>query len=210
MTAREVDCDLSNDPPFDPALHIRKNKKFPPKGTLFEVHTAPEYILKIPIPAPDLPIADFLRLSFPKNSSALVFSKAESWFSTDTPTTAVDCLLSRPIPPLQFLEDLSKAVGQAWFDGCTSIVDPRYNDGRDRLPLWSLTLWQEWARVVKDQNMWRRSRDWTDKELKKPDLDREDHDALLTARSLLDMLGWDTKIHGQWTTFNLSIILSLE
>jgi hypothetical protein len=32
--------------------------------------------------------------------------------------------------------------------------------------------------------------------------------ALVTARSLLDTLGWDTAIHGLWTTFDLSIILS--
>jgi hypothetical protein len=56
--------------------------------------------------------------------------------------------------------------------------------------------------------MWRRSREWTDQALQKSSLDGEDCTALETARSLLDTLGWDTAIHGPWTTFDLSIILS--
>jgi hypothetical protein len=39
---------------------------------------------------------------FPKKSSALVFTKPASWFSVEKPTTSVDCLLLRPIPPSNF------------------------------------------------------------------------------------------------------------
>ncbi|KAJ6548850.1 hypothetical protein B0H19DRAFT_1074654 [Mycena capillaripes] len=175
MAAREVH-DLSNDdPPFNPALWIGQQRKFPPKGKNFEVHTALEEALKIPPHAP---------------------------------TTSVDCLLGRPIPSSEILKDLSKIVGQAWLDGYTSIRDPRFNDGRDRLPLGALTLWKELEHAVKDQKMWQSSREWTDKELAKPGLDKADQAALATARSLLDTIGRDTKIFGEWTTFDLSIILS--
>jgi hypothetical protein len=56
--------------------------------------------------------------------------------------------------------------------------------------------------------MWRNSRKWTYKELAKPGLSKEDQAVLMAATSLLDTLGWDTKIFGKWTTFDLSIILS--
>ncbi|KAJ7143457.1 hypothetical protein C8R46DRAFT_1316074, partial [Mycena filopes] len=207
--------DLSqDDPPFDPAFYIGQGKKYPKKDTLLVVHDALDTVLEIPpthtalIPKPDLPISDFLRFPLPKNTSALVFSKPGTWFSRDAPTTSAECLFTRPIPPVEFLGDLRKAVGQAWFDGCQSITDPRFNGGRDRFPLWVLSVWQELERVVKDQNMWRRSRDWIDLALEKPNLDDADLDGLTSARSLLDTLGWDTKINGGWTTFNLALILS--
>ncbi|KAJ6618077.1 hypothetical protein B0H10DRAFT_2379381 [Mycena sp. CBHHK59/15] len=200
--------------PFDPALWIGKNKKFPAEDAHPEVHAAFAEVLKMPeshaslVPGPNLPITAFLELALPQKSSAMVFSTPESWFSKDAPTAEVDCLRSRSIPPRQFLDDLTKKAGQAWLDGRTSIVDHRYNDGHDRLPFWSLTLWKEWLRVVDDQKMWRKSRDWITSELSKPNLGSVDEEALMTASSLLDTLGWDTKIGSGWTTFNLALILS--
>ncbi|KAJ6556704.1 hypothetical protein B0H10DRAFT_2201541 [Mycena sp. CBHHK59/15] len=193
--------------PFDPALWIGKNKKFPAEDAHPEVHAAFAEFLKMPeshaslVPGPNLPITAFLELALPQKSSAMVFSTPESWFSKDAPTAEVDCLRSRSIPPRQFLDDLTKKAGQAWLDGRTSIVDHRYNDGHDRLPFWSLTLWKEWLRVVDDQKMWRKSRDWITSELSKPNLGSVDEEALMTASSLLDTLGG-------WTTFNLALILS--
>ncbi|KAJ6459147.1 hypothetical protein C8R47DRAFT_1028273 [Mycena vitilis] len=207
--------DLSaDDPPFDPDIWIGKGKKFPKKATQFEVHDALADVLKLPdthtslIPAPDLPLPEFIQLSFPKQSTALVFSKPQSWFSKDPPTTAIDCLLTRPIPSLALLGDLEKAVGQAWLDGSRSIVDSRYNEGRDRLPLWGLTLWIELARVVRDQKMWQRSGHWLTTELGKAGLESSDREALMTANSLLGTLGWDTRIQGEWTMASLAIILT--
>ncbi|KAJ7504710.1 hypothetical protein B0H11DRAFT_1709383 [Mycena galericulata] len=208
--------DSADHPSFDPAAYIGKQKKFPKEDTYHgpEIHAALAKVLEVPsahkslIPGPNLPVTEFLKLPFPKKSSALVFSKPEDWFSNDAPNVTVTSLLTRPIPPREFLNSLTQRVDQAWFDGHTSIRDPRYNEGRDRFPLWTLTLWKELLRVVEDQKMWKRSRDWIQTELEKPDLESGDLDALTTANSLLDTLGWDTKIHGSWTTFNLSIILS--
>jgi hypothetical protein len=119
IMARQVQ-DLSNDdPPFNPNLWIARERKFPSKDKNFEVHAALEETLKVPsthsslIPGPNLPISDFLELSFPKTSSVLVFSTPDAWFTKDAPTTSVHCLLGRPIPLLEFLKALSKIVGQA-------------------------------------------------------------------------------------------------
>ncbi|KAJ7192803.1 hypothetical protein GGX14DRAFT_406017 [Mycena pura] len=203
----------ADDPPFNPADFVGSKKKYPSSDTPAAIQAALDAVLKLPaahaslIPGPNLPVTEFLKLSFPKKSNALLFSDPASWFSTDAPTTTVECLLSRPIPPRAFLNDLTKAVGQAWFDGCMSIVDHRYNDGRDRVPLWALTWWKAMERMVDDQRMWRKSRDWLTTELGKPDLASEDREALDTAGSLLDTLGWDTKLGTTWTTFNLAMVL---
>ncbi|KAJ6620917.1 hypothetical protein B0H10DRAFT_2432638 [Mycena sp. CBHHK59/15] len=50
--------------------------------------------------------------------SDLVLTKPRSWYSDDIPVTDVGCLLSRPIPPKDFLLRLEEEAGQAWFDGC--------------------------------------------------------------------------------------------
>ena len=38
--------------------------------------------------------------------------------------------------------------GQAWFDGSKSVADLRFNYGKDRFPLWDITLCM--ATIVKD------------------------------------------------------------
>ncbi|KAJ7727802.1 hypothetical protein DFH07DRAFT_970018 [Mycena maculata] len=207
--------DLSaDDPPFDPGIYIGQGKTFPKGEVHPEIHAALTNVLELPmayaslIPGPNLPVTEFLKLMLPQKSSGLVFSKPEEWFSKDAPTVTLDSLLTRPIPSQEFLDILTKHAGQAWFDGRTSIRDPRHNDGSDRFPLWTLTLWKEYLHVGEDQRMWQRSRDWIQTELKKPHLDTVDEDALMAANSLLNTLGWDTKIHGSWTTFDLALVLS--
>ncbi|KAJ6533907.1 hypothetical protein DFH09DRAFT_865390, partial [Mycena vulgaris] len=138
------------------------------------------------IPDPNLPVATFLELPLPKKSSAIIFSETTSWFSTDAPTTSLECLLDRPIPPRQFLDELSSAVGQVWFDGCNSIL----------------------LRVVDHQRLWKQSQGWLTMELEKPGVDSEDRATLMAAGSLLATLGWNTKLDKTWTTLNLALFLS--
>ncbi|KAJ7101505.1 hypothetical protein B0H15DRAFT_769608 [Mycena belliarum] len=207
--------DLSaDDALFDPAAWIGKHKEFPRTNLHSEVHTALGNVLKLPsahtsvLPGPNLPITKFLKLSLPKKTSALLFSGTGTWFSADTPTTSTECLLARSIPPREVIEDLMKEAGQAWLDGAKSIVDPRFNDGRERFPIWALTLWSELLKVVDDQRRWQHSCEWIESELGRHDLDAVDRDALTNAKSIMDSLGWNTKIHGRWTILDLATVLS--
>ncbi|KAJ6632173.1 hypothetical protein B0H10DRAFT_2206574 [Mycena sp. CBHHK59/15] len=208
--------DLSNDlPPFNPAAYIGKNKKFPPSSDVLpEAHAALADVLKLPtsqaalFPDRDIPITEFLALSLPRESASFVFTKPDIWFSDEEPTGDVEILTIRSIPSQQFLTYLTAHVGQAWFDGAKSIVDPRFNDGRDRFLLWVLTFWKDMARVSQDQIMWGKSRDWLKTELEKKDILEVDRDALMAALALLEVLGWNTKIGKSWTNFNLASILS--
>ena len=56
------------------------------------------------------------------------------------PVTDTECLRTQPVPQEKVLDQLLKDFGQAWFDGAKSVVDPRFNDGHDRLPLWTNKL----------------------------------------------------------------------
>jgi hypothetical protein len=114
-------------------------------------------------------------LELPQQSRTLVLSKPRSWYSRDFPTTDIGCLMSRPIPQKEFLSRLEEEAGQAWFDGCKSLLDPRYNDGSDRFPLWVLTFWKEMAELWDARWKWVTSVGWVDGQLEKelPDQDLE-------------------------------------
>ncbi len=61
-------------------------------------------------------------------------------------------LWERPIPCDKHLRALEQDFGQMWLDGAQSIIDPRFNDGRERLPLWMVGFWREMANIVRDQD----------------------------------------------------------
>lgn len=130
-------------------------------GANKEYHNVPTHVsdaksnrLSVPqsyegsFPSPDLPVIDFLALRLPRVSSGIITTKLQLWFSTSEPTTNPDCLFTRAIPSPQFLKRLEEAFGQAWFDGAKSIVDPRFNKSRDRLPLWTLGFWPGFVQRV--------------------------------------------------------------
>lgn len=85
-------------------------------------------------------------LNYLHQQSAEIITAAKIWFSKDMPCTDVRCLLGRPIPSKVFLAALNKIFGQAWLNGSKYIINWRYNDGRDRLPPWTLTFCQ-WQRL---------------------------------------------------------------
>ncbi|KAJ6608849.1 hypothetical protein B0H10DRAFT_2438833 [Mycena sp. CBHHK59/15] len=203
--------------PFNPSAYIGKGKKFPASSdALPEVHAALADVLELPashaslLPDRDTSIKDFLDLPLPRESAAFVFTKPDIWFSKDAPTGDFEVLRTRSIPSQTFLATLTSLVGQAWLDGCKSTVDPCFNDGRDRLPLWVLTFWKEMVCVSQDQIMWGRSRDWLKKALEKNGITDIDRDALMAVLALFSVLGWDTKIGHSWTNFNLASILSWQ
>lgn len=183
------------------------------------VHAAKVEMLIIPerfaviFPSPEKSVQEFLSIPYPPQSSELISSKVTSWFSHDAPVTDAICLLSRPIPSEDFITDLSKALGQAWFDGAKSIVDRRYNNDGERLPFWVISLWKQLNKVNDQQVAWRNSIEWLDKELGRSK-NEELTTTLLAAKEELNKIGWNAPlpyIGGQSTTsFSLSSFLSFE
>ena len=151
--------DLAAVPSFIKSEWIGIGKKYPTTDTPLEVVWARAELLKIPetqaghLPSPNIPITQFLHIQFPPQSSEIITVKPQAWFSNDTPTTNIGFLMKRPIPPRQFLLKLEGAMGQAWFDGAKSILDTRFNNSQDRLPLWVISFWKTIADMVAKQNV---------------------------------------------------------
>ncbi|KAJ7292486.1 hypothetical protein C8J57DRAFT_1456964 [Mycena rebaudengoi] len=206
--------DLDDYPPFVPSEWIGVNKKFPedPTPTIYYARNA---ILEIPAseivaPAPGLPVRGFVDMSLPPQSSSLIFSESKLWFSTEAPTTNVSVLRTRPVPPKEILEALSRKFSQAWFDGTKSICDPRFNDGTDRFPLWTLMWWKDMAKLVEKQAKWKRSIKWLESERDKSK-DVETTGAVNGALEMLRTLGWNKPLNylrGNVTTMDLAELLA--
>ncbi|KAJ6563475.1 hypothetical protein B0H10DRAFT_1966113 [Mycena sp. CBHHK59/15] len=162
-----------NCPAFDPKLWIGVGKTYP-SDPPWEVISAKNAVLELPahaaylIPPRDTPVARFLERKLHKQSSELALGETHLWFSKDAPKPNGWGLLediTRGIPPRSVLDLLRRKFPQAWLDGCQSISDPRFNDGADRLPLWTLTFWEKMAEVAKHQALWKRSAAWLDTEM---------------------------------------------
>lgn len=155
-----------DEPTFNPNDWIGKGKKYPEKDVPDYISEAKGATLRIPeegsklLPVPDLPIAIFLAKELPSQSSELVSSTPDAWFSKDPPFTDVSILFNCPVPPDHLILRLEQHYGQAWFDGCQSIADPRFNQRSERFPVWVLRWWKMVAKLGEGQATWKRSLDW--------------------------------------------------
>jgi hypothetical protein len=96
-------------------------------------------------------------------------------------------LITRPIPPEKVLETLEKAAEQMRFNGRSSIMDPRFNNGTERFPLWVLSLWREMQRMIVNQKQWKSSVCW---------LELATHpEGVTEAKSLIERLPWNKPLH---------------
>lgn len=133
--------DLTVDVQFNPSAWIGVGNFF--SDTLpNKVYNKKWQILKVPdsfriwLPTPTAPVSEFLNYPLPIWSSALSFCPTGQWFSSDEPPTPPEILLAHLIPPERVLKELNKVFGQNWFDGTASIMDPQFNNGSERFPLW--------------------------------------------------------------------------
>ncbi|KXN82808.1 hypothetical protein AN958_02140 [Leucoagaricus sp. SymC.cos] len=89
-------------------------------------------------PDKNMPVRGFLCLPLPKQSGGRVQVEIEKWFSNGEVDGDPHLLRSRPIPPPNFLAQLTERLPQAWLDGAKSIADFRFNEGRGGAEVLSL------------------------------------------------------------------------
>ncbi|KAJ7893614.1 hypothetical protein B0H14DRAFT_2559601 [Mycena olivaceomarginata] len=166
--------------PFIPSDWIGKKKDFTsdlPVAVIAAKNAAyklPAHAMEMILPG-KLPVIQFAGLALPRTSSEFVYGK------------------HRSIPPTAVLDLLSRKSGQAWLNGKKSIADPRFNDGADRFPLWTLTFWIEMSAVIQQQAGWKRSIQWLDNERRKSQ-DNDTKHFIDRARAELVTMGWNVPL----------------
>jgi hypothetical protein len=75
------------------------------------------------IPDKQLSITNLIKTTLPAQSSALITHAACDAFSNKEPNKDLTCLMTRHVPPMDWLNKLEKDFGQAWFNGARSIQD---------------------------------------------------------------------------------------
>ena len=171
----------------------------------------PQAFCTCTFPPSTIPINTFLSWKIPRQSSEIIATKATEWFSEDEPSTDVSVLQTRGILSKDFIEDLESVAGQAWLNGSKLIIDQRYNNGTDRLPLWAVIFWNKVATLQELQVIWRRGTSWLqNKAIKSKDLSFRD--TITKAQTLLDTLPWNFPMpfcQGAVQTFLLSSFLGI-
>ncbi|KAF9034205.1 hypothetical protein BDZ89DRAFT_1111113 [Hymenopellis radicata] len=217
----DLDFDFTAEKEFKKAEWIGVNKQYPSDDVPLPVQWARQDLYTLPwnarllFPGPHLTPKQFTRFPLPPLSSAFITTKEWLWFSTDAPITDVSVLMRRPVPSDDYLTKLDRAFGQKWFDGAKSIVDPRYNDGRERFPLWVLAFWREMNQVAKKQRQWRESLQYLDCLKKKcsDETARAMLDAVTRVELRLEDIGWNQPLaytSTTVTTLDLAVLLSSE
>lgn len=211
----EIDLEVESSTVFQRSSWIRRGKRW--RNIPLHVVDARLREFALPdvwvkqLPSDDLSVEDFLKVKLPQvDSASFNFKQKSLWFSQDPPTRQPDAslfarLITRPVPPTEFLDALEDLARQAWLDGALSIRDPRINDGRDRFPLPTLTVWRELSRRSAVQVEWRRAVKWVDRESQEAKF----AEAFPDAHALVGRCGWNTQFCVGGLSFNNSKLAQL-
>ncbi|PPR00996.1 hypothetical protein CVT24_000570 [Panaeolus cyanescens] len=155
---------------------IGVGKRYPEKDVPHYISCAKRQHLKVPeavincLPVPSHSVLALLANSLPKKSAQIIAYTISAWFSTEAPNCGVKELVQRPIPSDTELVRLEEGFGQAWFDGCISLVDVRFNGGVERFPVWVITWWKEVSKIVRGQEEWKAAHNWLQEQITKKKL----------------------------------------
>ncbi|KAF7972553.1 hypothetical protein HWV62_17764 [Athelia sp. TMB] len=208
--------DLANPPLFDRDKWIGKGVTYSLKDLPYFVIDACADAFTIPsqersrFPANDITVAELMKKTFLSRSSAFITTKPQTWFSNDLPASNLDFLADRAIPNKDFLKKLKRLASQAWLDGAQSLVDPRYNDGVNRLPLWGLSYWIEMSEIADAKESWAKCERWLSVASNTPRQSEAASQAFANASAFLPGLGWRAAVQGldnQQTTLEFTKLL---
>ena len=205
MGSRGSPIELDEDVPFIEDDWIGQGKKY--RDVPDFVRWKKDSDMEIPLdflhhanfPEPEISVEEFLAFKLPRISSEIISNKATKWLTNNSPGTLdPQILLQRSIPSPAFLTQLEEIVGQAWLDGAKSVVDWRFNDGADHLPLWIIKFWREAENLNRLQTTWRQCVKWLSHEearsQRKKNGQPSESDSIQTARELLGSLPWNGKM----------------
>jgi Ulp1 protease family, C-terminal catalytic domain len=226
MQKPDPPIDVSDDedaPSFVEAHWICTGKRYPVQDTPGYILRARDAQLAIPeasrahlLPSISLPVEQFLSFKFPAQSAAISesFSNISKWFSNQPANSDLAAFFNHPIPSKSVLRRLKEAFGQAWFDGCRSIVDHRVQDGK-RYPVWGISLWLAMAEIGEYHKLWKQGVAWckSEIEVRQKKGDHATVKLLEEAQEKFQNLPWNSQMdfeRGNTTTRDLVLFLGTK
>lgn len=114
------------------------------------------------LPSESLSISELLELCLPTLSSSMPSMDPELCFSNHPPTDSVAIYLSRPVPPLTFVDGLRTAAGQAMLKGKLSIVDWTCKNSTSFFSFELIEFWTVLAKAIEARRVWASAMKWLD------------------------------------------------
>ena len=145
----------------------------------------------------NMAIPQFLKETLPQQSKEFNFHAPSTWFRNEEPTPmTVEEIFEivwrqrSILPPRDVLTKLQEEFCQQWLDGSKSIVDPRFNQGHEKLPFWVLSLWIQVSKIRQKQEDWREAYTCVVEETRNPVIAAE----FPNAQCFFGARGWDADI----------------
>ncbi|KAF8692616.1 hypothetical protein AX14_002429 [Amanita brunnescens Koide BX004] len=163
--------------------------------------------VKAMYPSPDLEVKSFLTFVLPERTYSLPKIRIDTCFSDCMPNKSSEILISHPLPPRRFINELGLRFQQAVLDKMTALVDLAFPGSY--LPFWSIQLWKEMWAAHDAQAKWKEAVEWLDEVSISEGSGKE---LFVCARQSLEMLCWneDTEISGANRSTTLDFALHLS
>lgn len=142
------------------------------------------------LPSDSLPVSDLLELCLPTRSSVMPSIDPQLCFSNHPPTESVAIYLSRPVPPLTFVEGLRTVAGQAMRDGKLSIMDWTCKNSMSFFSFELIEFWTVLTRAIEARQVWMAAMKWLKQAAEDHRLDGE----ICEVRLMLKTIPWSANI----------------
>ena len=100
---------------------------------------------------------------------------------------------------------LQEEFCQQWLDESKSIVDPRFNQGHEKLPFWVLSLWIQVSKIRQKQEDWREAYTCVVEETRNPVIAAE----FPNAQCFFGARGWDADIEDNGNKLTVHAVAQL-
>ena len=125
------------------------------------------------LPSDSLSVSELLDLCLPTFSTAIPSMRPELCFSNHPPTESVAIYLSRPVPPVTFIEGLRNAARLAIVDGKLSIMDWTCKNPTSFFSFELIEFWSSLTKIIHARQKWEAALQWLGKAAQDEPLDQE-------------------------------------
>ena len=142
------------------------------------------------LPSDSLPVSELLELCLPSFSRVMPSMEPEQCFSNHPPTESVAIYLSRPVPPVTFIEGLRSAARQAMLNGRLSIVDWTRKNSSSFFSFELIEFWTSLTKIIHARQRWEAALRWVEQAVRDDPLDKDVREIHL----ILQTTPWDANL----------------